>query len=99
VSLGFILLPLLNVTITSSYTSTMVKSASRRQTLDNHLRQLRSDAHLAQAGLAVRAGVSPSVIVAVEKWGYRPSERVRERIAGALDCSERDIWPNVESAR
>lgn len=59
----------------------------------NHLRERRQAAELAQAGLAVRAGVSPSVIAMVEKWGYRPTERVRERIARALSCAPHDIWP------
>jgi DNA-binding XRE family transcriptional regulator len=61
--------------------------------VENRLRELRTAAGLAQQGLAVRAGVSPTLIVTVEKWGYRPTERVREKIASALECAPADIWP------
>jgi transcriptional regulator with XRE-family HTH domain len=60
----------------------------------NRLRELRNRQGIAQQGLAVQAGVSPSIVTMVEKWGYRPTERVREKIAGALGVPEKEIWPD-----
>ena len=60
----------------------------------NHLRELRKEQGLAQQGLAVRASVSPSLVVMIERWGYRPTEAVRDRIARALNCNVTDIWSN-----
>ena len=54
----------------------------------NHLQQTRNTLGLAQQGLAVKSGVSPSLIVMIERWDYRPTERVRERIAAALGCGQ-----------
>jgi DNA-binding XRE family transcriptional regulator len=66
--------------------------------VSNRLRELREGLGLAQQGLAVRAGVSPTLVVSIEKWGYRPSERTREKIAGALGCAPTDIWPPLREA-
>lgn len=59
----------------------------------NHLKEIRTGKGLAQAGLAVQAEVSPTVIANIERWGYKPTERVREKIARALGVTLADIWP------
>ncbi len=64
----------------------------------NRLRELREARGLAQQGLAVLAQVSPGLVVMVEKWGYRPTERVRERIAAVLQCPPDEIWPETTNA-
>jgi len=69
---------------------------SRPQT--NNLKQLRLGKGLAQYGLAVMAGTSPTTIGAIERWGLRPSAPVCQRIAQALGVSEADIWPSQEHA-
>jgi DNA-binding XRE family transcriptional regulator len=61
----------------------------------NQLRVLRQAKGLAQQGLAVRSGVSPSTIVFIERWGYIPSKTTRIKIASALECEPEDIWPGV----
>jgi DNA-binding XRE family transcriptional regulator len=60
--------------------------------VSNTLRERRQRLGLAQQAVAVRAGVSPTLVVAIEKWGYRPTERVRERIAAAVGCSAAEVW-------
>jgi DNA-binding XRE family transcriptional regulator len=60
---------------------------------NTRLRALRLERGLAIYGLAVRAQCSPTTLGAVERWGYRPSTAVCERIAAALEVSVEDIWP------
>jgi transcriptional regulator with XRE-family HTH domain len=64
----------------------------------NRLKQLRESNGLAQYGLAVIARMSPTTILAIERYGLRPSNPVRQRIAQALGVSEADIWPAQEHA-
>ena len=60
----------------------------------NHrLRATREASGLAQYGLAVLAGTSPTTIMAIERYGHRPRYRVRERIARVLGVLVSDIWP------
>jgi transcriptional regulator with XRE-family HTH domain len=59
----------------------------------NHLRRLRHARGLALYGLAALARVSPTTLSGIERWNYRPTARVRQRIAAALGVTERDIWP------
>jgi DNA-binding XRE family transcriptional regulator len=61
--------------------------------VDHPLKTLRRAQGLAQYGLAALAHVSPSTILAAEKWGYVPSAPIRERLARALGASPQDIWP------
>jgi transcriptional regulator with XRE-family HTH domain len=61
----------------------------------NNLRRLRQDQGLALYGLAALARVSPTTLSGIEKWGYQPTARVRQRIAAALGVTERDIWPEL----
>jgi DNA-binding XRE family transcriptional regulator len=61
----------------------------------HRLRALRQARGLAIYGLAVRARCSPTTIGAVERWGYRPSVVVCERLAAALDVPVEVIWPEL----
>ena len=63
---------------------------------NTRLKTLRQQRGLAIYGLAVRAQCSPTTLTAVERWGYRPSAAVCERIAAALEVSVEDIWPERE---
>ncbi len=56
------------------------------------LRRERRRRDLAIIALATLAGCSPTTIVAVEKYGYRPSASVRARIAAALGLAAETIW-------
>jgi ribosome-binding protein aMBF1 (putative translation factor) len=55
--------------------------------MTNRLTEVRRKRAMPQQALAARAAVSPSVINIVERWEYRPTERVREKIARALEYS------------
>jgi lambda repressor-like predicted transcriptional regulator len=57
------------------------------------VKSLRLARGLAIYGLAVRARCSPTTIGAVERWGYRSSVPVCERIAAALEVLVEVIWP------
>jgi transcriptional regulator with XRE-family HTH domain len=61
----------------------------------NNLRRLRQAQGLALYGLAALARVSPTTLSGIERWGYQPTARVRQRIAAALGVTERDIWPQL----
>ena len=61
----------------------------------NHLKAVRQAQKLSLWGLAARAGTSPSTLSAVEKWGYRPSADLRQRIAVALEVPVETIWPEL----
>jgi DNA-binding XRE family transcriptional regulator len=43
------------------------------------------------------SGVSPSLLTAIEKWGYVPGADTRKRIADALGVKVEDIWIRAES--
>lgn len=62
----------------------------------NHLRETRQKRGIAIWGLAARARVSPSLVSAIEKWGYAPRPGTQERIAAALGVSVGEIWPDPE---
>ena len=57
------------------------------------MKALRVERGLAIYGLAVRARCSPTTIGAIERWGYRPSAAVCERLAAALGVTVADILP------
>lgn len=67
-------------------------------TSPNRLRELRLERGLSQVGLAAQAGVGPGVINSAERWGYRPTEAIREKLAAALDVNVDAIWPRIETA-
>jgi DNA-binding XRE family transcriptional regulator len=49
-------------------------------------------------GLAVRAGTTPTVLSAIERWNYKPGVDLRARIASALGITGHDIWSEEEDA-
>lgn len=61
--------------------------------MTNCLRKIRLRKKEAIWGLAVKSGVNPSLLSAIEKHGYTPSLPVKSRIAKALDVEVADIWP------
>jgi len=63
----------------------------------NNLQRLRKDLGFAQQAVAVRAGVSPTLVVAIERYGYRPTAAVQQRIAAALGCSPSEVWPDEDN--
>ena len=63
---------------------------------EQNLRKLRQAQGLSLWGLAVRAGTSPTVLSAIERWNYRPGADLRTRIARALGVRVADIWPAEE---
>jgi DNA-binding XRE family transcriptional regulator len=63
----------------------------------NRLKQVRHRRDLAIYGLSALSGVSPTILCAVERWGYCPGDEVRRRIAHALAVSVSDIWPEAEA--
>jgi DNA-binding XRE family transcriptional regulator len=60
---------------------------------NTRLRSLRQARGWAIYGLAVRARCSPTTIGAAERWGYRPSAAVCQRIVAALEEPLEAIWP------
>ncbi len=62
-------------------------------TTSNKVREQRLRMGLVQQELAVIAGVNPSMLTMIERYGYVPSEPVRRRIAEALHSSDEQLWP------
>ncbi|MFA5865651.1 MAG: helix-turn-helix transcriptional regulator [Phycisphaerae bacterium] len=68
----------------------MKNRVSKKQ---NKLREIREKKSMALQELSVTAGVSLSMLVGVEKYGYYPkSADIKRRIATALKVNESDIW-------
>ena len=65
--------------------------------MNNQLKAARRTRGLAIWGLSVLSGVSPSLLTAIEKWGYVPSANTRKRIAEALGLQVEDIWTREET--
>jgi transcriptional regulator with XRE-family HTH domain len=65
----------------------------------NRLREIRFDRGLNQLDLAARAGCSVSLIVDIERRGWKPQEVTREKLATALGCTPDDIWPAAAAIR
>jgi lambda repressor-like predicted transcriptional regulator len=65
--------------------------------VSNQLRATRRARGLAIWGLSVMSGVSPSLLTAIEKWGYVPGADTRQRIADALGVQVEDIWTQTVS--
>jgi lambda repressor-like predicted transcriptional regulator len=51
---------------------------------------------MAQRELAARAGVDPARISDCCRYGAVPGQRVRKKIAAALDMEPAAIWPDAE---
>ena len=65
--------------------------------MENQLKPARRARGLAIWGLSVISGVSPSLLTAIEKWGYVPTANTQQRIAEALGVQVEDIWIRAES--
>jgi transcriptional regulator with XRE-family HTH domain len=63
----------------------------------NRLKDFRQARGLALYGLAALAGVSPTMLSAIERWGYRPRAQVCQRIAGALGVAVEEVWPVTDA--
>ena len=61
----------------------------------NQLRKWRLKLSYSQLKLSVAAGVSPAMLVAIERYGYLPGPDVRVKLANALGISEAMLWPDV----
>lgn len=66
--------------------------------MSSQLKATRRARGLAIWGLSVMSGVSPSLLTAIEKWGYVPGANTQKRIADALGVQVEDIWPQEEKA-
>ena len=60
--------------------------------MNSQLKAARRAQGLAIWGLSVLSGVSPSLLTAIEKWGYVPGANTQQRIADALGLQVDDIW-------
>ncbi len=65
--------------------------------MNSQLKAARRARGLAIWGLSVMSGVSPSLLTAIEKWGYVPGVNTQKRIANALGLQVEDIWALVRS--
>ena len=52
-----------------------------------------------QQELAVQAGISPALIVAIERYGHLPGTDVRAKLAKALGVRESLLWPENTEVR
>lgn len=59
----------------------------------NRVRERRKQLRLAQQALGVAARVSPSILVSIERYDYRPTKEVQQRLADALGCTIEQLWP------
>lgn len=62
------------------------------ENVNSQLKAARRARGLAIWGLSVMSGVSPSLLTAIEKWGYVPGADTQQRIADALGLQVDDIW-------
>lgn len=60
--------------------------------MNSQLKSIRRTRGLAIWGLSVLSGVSPSLVTAIEKWGYVPGSNTQGRIANALGVKVEEIW-------
>jgi len=64
----------------------------------NGLRKWRHKLSYSQQELAAVAGVSPAMIVTIERYGYLPGPDVRAKLTLALGISEATLWPSLAEA-
>ena len=62
------------------------------------VRRRRHELDLTQEGVAERAGIAQETVSYVERTG-KASQDTRRRIAAALRCRIRDLWPLEGAAR
>lgn len=63
--------------------------------MGNQLKAVRMSRRMALWGLAAKAGVSATMLSAIERYDYAPRESSREKIARALGIAVNDVWPDV----
>lgn len=61
-------------------------------TIGDRIRQLRSDVHLSQEQLALKAGLAPSFLGEIERGAKKPSIESLEKIANALEVSLSELF-------
>lgn len=59
----------------------------------NNMRGVRLSRSMAQQELAVKAGMNPSSLTAIEKYNYCPTPKTRKKIAEVLGVAEQELWP------
>ena len=64
---------------------------------EEQFRTLRNARGYSQLKLSVIAGISPAMIVAIEKYGYVPGPWVRSKLTAALGVSEASLWPKLNN--
>lgn len=62
----------------------------------NRLREIRKSRGLVLWHLASLCRTSPSVLSAIERYNYKPSNAMRDRIAEVLGVTITDLWPEEE---
>lgn len=61
--------------------------------LENRVRAERQKKGLQQYRLASRVGVHPSVISLVENERLKPDDKLKDKLAKALDCEVLELFP------
>jgi len=61
----------------------------------NRLRERRIAQGLLQVQLASISGVSIATVNKCERWGFRVSPPVAERLANALSCKSTELFPDA----
>ncbi len=62
------------------------------------LKEIRKQRHLSQFQVGVMTKTSPVTILGIEKYGYVPSQRVRERIAAGLGVDVSELFKESVNA-
>ena len=66
--------------------------------MSNTLKEKRTAANLSQIELAIKVGMQPGLVCRYEK-GMRPCQRNAMRLADALDCDVRTLFPDYGELR
>lgn len=61
----------------------------------NGLKRWRKRLDYSQMELSIAAGISPAMIVAIERYGYLPGPEVRAKLAKTLNIEEATLWPSL----
>jgi transcriptional regulator with XRE-family HTH domain len=65
-------------------------------TKPNKLRSMRKILGFSQQELMIAARVSIATLTAIERYGYVPGPKVREKLAQAMGLPVTKIFPNVD---
>lgn len=63
--------------------------------MSNHLKEQRIEVGCKMRELAIKAGVSASMLSDIERYNYQPREVTKEKIAEALGVEVSRIWPST----